>query len=241
MVSNMSFSGLPWLSKWWAAFNDTCSQGSRDFWMFEVGSEKDMLPEPVSHARGLQTLKFVVSRALDFSCKKYLIEELDLVALKRHILRLSWHSARVTLLNAAVHAKKSSEAIALQANWTAPGAMVLKYTRDKRSIPLEMVNELVAELKGSWIPAGDVVECDSELLPPDPIPAFFLKIPKATRSTFKIEMLRWHVSKLDDPTKTQCGIATSECEPMGSVLPDIDVLCTKCAAKRADLTEAFVA
>ena len=161
--------------------------------------------------------------------------------MKRQIAKLTWHSARVTLLNAAVHGKKSSEAIALQANWTAPGAMVLKYTRDRRTVPLEMVNELVAELKGDWVPTGDLVECDSEILPVDPVPAFFMKIPKATRSNFKLELLKWHVSKSDDPTKTQCGISTAECEPMGSVLPGIEVLCTKCSSKRQDLTEEFVA
>ena len=54
VVTNASFSGLPWLEEWWKVFNNICP-GSRDFWMLEVGSEKHFLPEPTTHARGLQT------------------------------------------------------------------------------------------------------------------------------------------------------------------------------------------
>eukprot|EP00434_Breviolum_minutum_P002120 symbB.v1.2.001872.t1/scaffold79.1/size344139/3 len=48
---------------------------------------------------------------------------------------LTAHSCRVTLLDAAVHAGRSTEEIGLQANWKNPGPLVLKYTRDRSSVP----------------------------------------------------------------------------------------------------------
>ena len=83
-------------------FNHICP-GSRDFWMLEVGSEKHFLPEPTTHARGLQTLKFACYRALDFAQTKFVITEEEFLSMKRQIAKLTWHSARVPLLNAAVH------------------------------------------------------------------------------------------------------------------------------------------
>ena len=55
---------------------------------------------------------------------------------------LTAHSARVTLLDAAVHAGRSTEEIGLQANWNNPGPLVLKYTRNRTSVPAQMVRQL---------------------------------------------------------------------------------------------------
>ena len=56
---------------------------------------------------------------------------------------LTAHSARVTMLDAAVHAGRSTEEIGLQANWKNPGPLVFKYTRNRSAIPAKMVQQLV--------------------------------------------------------------------------------------------------
>lgn len=62
------------------------------------------------------------------------------------VLKLSAHSCRVTLLDAAVHAGRSTEEIGLQANWKDPGPLVLKYTRNRSSVPATMIKQLVRDL-----------------------------------------------------------------------------------------------
>ena len=50
----------------------------------------------------------------------------ELVRFAVTINTLTGHSARVTMLDAAVHAGRSTEEIGLQANWKNPGPLVLK-------------------------------------------------------------------------------------------------------------------
>ena len=45
------------------------------------------------------------------------------------VTHLTWHSARVTMLDQAVHFDRSAQEIGVQANWKNPGPLVLKYTR----------------------------------------------------------------------------------------------------------------
>ena len=158
----------------------------------------------------------------------------EIRVLKDQISKLTWHSARVTLLNAAVHGKKDASAIAVQANW-ADTTLVLKYARDRRTVSLAMVNELVAEMRGGWTPQGDPVDYEEDLFLDDDVPKFFTKIPKATRANFKVELLKWHVSHRDDLTKTQCGIPLVECDPMGTLLAHVGVLCNRCLSSRPEL------
>ena len=62
------------------------------------------------------------------------------------INKLTMHSCRVTLLDAAVHAGRTTEEIGLQANWKNPGPLVLKYTRNRSAVPALMVKQLVRDL-----------------------------------------------------------------------------------------------
>ena len=61
-------------------------------------------------------------------------------------LQLTAHSARVTMLDAAVHAGRSTDEIGLQANWKNPGPLVLKCTRNRSVIPAKMVQQLVQDM-----------------------------------------------------------------------------------------------
>ena len=45
-----------------------------------------------------------------------------------------------------MHAGRSTEEIGLQANWKDPGPLVLKYTRNRTSVPATMIKQLVREL-----------------------------------------------------------------------------------------------
>ena len=48
------------------------------------------------------------------------------------------------------------------------------------------------------------------------------------------------LSLLDDPSALACGrLALTDCSAVGSVLPDIDVLCKACAKARPDVVIAF--
>ena len=70
----------------------------------------------------------------------------------------------MTLLDAAVHAGRSAEEIGLQANWKNPGPLVLKYTRNRSSIPAQMVQQLVKDMLVQSHPAvsSETVDLDDE-------------------------------------------------------------------------------
>ena len=74
------------------------------------------------------------------------------------INKLTMHSCRVTLLDAAVHSGRSAEEIGLQANWKNPGPLVLKYTRNRSAIPALMVKQLVRDLVQEEHPAVEDVD-----------------------------------------------------------------------------------
>ena len=69
-----------------------------------------------------------------------------------NITNLSWHSARVTMLDQAVHFDRSAQEIGVQANWKNPGPLVLKYTRSRSSLPAKMIKELVQEISREFTP-----------------------------------------------------------------------------------------
>jgi len=178
----------------------------------------------------------LLKEAVDWAQGENLLSEITAQVLISIIERVTWHSFRVTLLNLALHKGKHSEAIALQANWSEPGPLVQKYARNRREVPLKMVNELVKELRSEWVPSGDPVDFeDEELLPPEDPIMFFAKFPAVCRATFKIEALKFHVSSVLDESSTACGRRKpSECEAMGSALPRESALCGACARSRPE-------
>ena len=56
------------------------------------------------------------------------------------------------MLNAAVHAGVDALPISMQANH-ANTDLVVKYTRDRRQVPLQMVGKLLDDLRQQWAPA----------------------------------------------------------------------------------------
>ena len=144
----------------------------------------------------------------------------------------------MTLLDAAVHAGRSTEEIGLQANWKNPGPLVLKYTRNRSSIPAQMVQQLVHDMLDQPHP---VVESDEVLLDtPEALcpesPEFFLKNP-APGSYYDY---RYHCSQVDDHERVACNkFLISECSSVGTILPDVSVLCKGCARARPEVVASF--
>ena len=122
--------------------------------------------------------------------------------------KVTWHTCRVTLLSAAVHEQKDAQAIALQANWKNPSSLVLKYARDRRSIPLRMVGELVQALRHDWQPpiameeANDVPQPfseDEEVLGQRP-DQFYVRKAEVGACGRRIMAMKFHVLDASDST-----------------------------------------
>jgi len=148
------------------------------------------------------------------------------------------HSCRVTLLDAAVHAGRSSEEIGLQANWKDPGPLVLKYTRNRSSVPATMIKQLVKEMTQTQHP---IVEDEDTVLDDvaDSEPGaveYFIKTP-APGSYYDY---KYHATSFDDSSTLACRkFSLDDCTSVGSVLPDFSVLCKACARHRPDICKFF--
>eukprot|EP00435_Cladocopium_sp_Y103_P006567 s2945_g2.t1 len=144
------------------------------------------------------------------------------------------HSARVTLLDAAVHAGRTTEEIGLQANWKNPGPLVLKYTRNRTSVPAHMIQQLVKDMADNAHPIevpDDAVFDDSDQSALDEI-EFFVK----TTGARAVQDYRYHCASLTEPETIACGrIPFDQCTSVGSVLPDVAMLCKHCSRARPEV------
>lgn len=158
--------------------------------------------------------------------------------LQETVKSLTAQSCRVTLLDAAVHAGRSTEEIGLQANWKNPGPFVLKYTRNRTSVPATMIKQLVRDMVQAQHPALEdsdtvlVEAADSDL---DSVEFFFK--PAAGGKYYEY---KFHAPAQGDSSLTACSrFKIDECQSVGSVLPDLSVLCKACARHRPDLVTSF--
>lgn len=229
----MGFSGLEWVQEGWSLLSKL--DLDRDFWTPDLNSRNEFRPGPPDYSRSVQWMKALARDALTAYGKG---SKEALVAAAQQVNRLSGHSARVTLLDAAVHAGRSTEEIGLQANWKNPGPLVLKYTRNRSAVPAKMVQQLVADLLAQEHPVAesDEVLLDApELLASDQ-PEFFLKNP-APGSYYDY---RYHCSSADDTDKVPCNkFSIEDCSSAGTVLPDLSVFCKGCARARPDVVQLF--
>ena len=126
IVPSVGFRDSTWLQVGWQLLqDDLCLSPDRDYWIQELNTRDAFSERPPTHQRTVKWLQFfsglvVETLALHSGSKAVTMAT---------VLRLSAHSCRVTLLDAAVHAGRSTEEIGLQANWKDPGPLVLKYTR----------------------------------------------------------------------------------------------------------------
>ncbi|CAL1128101.1 unnamed protein product [Cladocopium goreaui] len=153
-----------------------------------------------------------------FALKKYFQGEEHAIKLAESKLHgITAHSARVTLLDAAVHAGRSTEEIGLQANWKNPGPLVLKYTRNRTSLPAQMVQQLVKDMVDHSHPFE---------VPLDAV------LDDGAETSF---------DEVGGTSVVACGRLTiEECTETGSVLPDPSLLCKRCALARPDVVSRSV-
>ena len=203
--------------------------------MPELNSRQAFRDAPPSYQRSLQWLKVLARESLEEFSELDIGERRPLAI---DINKFTVHSARVTLLDTAVHARRTTEEICLQANWKNPGPLVLKYTRNRSSVPALMVQQLVRDLLRSEHPiqeTADVILDDPDGCALD-VPQFFLKNPApGTYYDFK-----FHCTQLEDPDRVACNkFLLSECSNVGDVLPDVAVLCKACARARPDVVCSY--
>ncbi len=151
MVPKVGFVRSSWLEVGWNLFQQD-APFDRDFWVPELNTTEEFKTEAPTYQRSVQWLRYFARQASDRR------EEVTLQ--DRHkdavlINKLTAHSCRVTLLDAAVHAGRTTEEIGLQANWKNPGPLVLKYTRNRSQVPAIMVKQLVQDLVSKKHPRKD--------------------------------------------------------------------------------------
>lgn len=233
VVPAVGFKVQNWLQVGWELFLDQ-DFPERDFWVQELNTRDMFMERPPTYQRSVQWMKFFAG---------YVVDSLKMNSGSRalsieSVSNLTAHSCRVTLLDAAVHAGRSSEEIGLQANWKDPGPLVLKYTRNRSSVPATMIKQLVRDLSHEKHP---IVEDENTMLTDaadDDADGmeFFTKTPApGTYYDYK-----FHATALGDPDSLACKkFPLSECSSVGSTLPDISVFCKACARSRPDIVAAF--
>lgn len=233
-VPAVGFRKQDWLEVGWNLFQ-VILPGERDYWIPELNTRSSFLDRPPSYLRSVQWMKCLAARALHHDAE--LGSWSKAVALEA-LSCLTAHSCRVTLLDAAVHAGRSTEEIGLQANWKNPGPLVLKYTRDRSSVPATMIKQLVQDLAQERHP---VVEDDNTVL--DDVQdtdlagvEFFIKAQtKGSSYDYK-----YHAVSFDDQSLTACKkFVIDECTSVGNLLPDLSILCKGCARQRQDIVRSF--
>ena len=115
--------------------------------------------------------------------------------------------------------------------------MVLKYTRNRSSVPARMIHQLVRDLVADEHPVHETpdVELEDAGVIAEAEAQFF--ITSSAASSYEFE---FHSSALGDPSAIACGkLAMAECSAVGSELPDLSVLCKACAKARPDLVLAL--
>ena len=234
MVPHVGFSTDDWLLVGWSLFNQILLS-DRDFWVPELNSQTEFKSDPPTYSRTLQWLKYFARKAVDVSPD---LAQAQKVLDARVINTLTNHSCRVTLLDAAVHAGRSTEEIGLQANWKNPGPLVLKYTRNRSSVPAVMIKQLVRELVQEQHPTevvGDATLVDADDQDLGTV-EFFIKTP-APGSYYEY---KFHCISSSDRTALACGkFVVDECSAVGTCLPSTDVFCKACARARPEVVSFY--
>ena len=235
VVPAVGFHSKEWLATGWAMLQKT--DLDRDYWIPELNTREAFLDKPPTYLRTVQWLRFFTYALWSAENSQESIESMRI----RQVLKdITAHSCRVTLLDAAVHAGRSTEEIGLQANWKNPGPLVLKYTRNRSAVPALMIKQLVNELVQEIHPAVEdentilTDAADSDL---DSV-EFFTK----TRSGKTYYDYKLHATALGDPSVLACNkFEISECTSIGNVLPDLAVFCKACAKVRPDICKFYEA
>ena len=131
-----------------------------------------------------------------------------------------------------------------QANWVS-ASMPMEYTRQTKSIAVNMIHSLVKKIKKGWRPgcspasSAQSAEDDQSSDEGENDLEFFVR----KSGHLALEKLKFHVQSLDEPAFVACkarGLLISACDPVGSSVPDPKMICETCMKKRRDLFAEFV-
>eukprot|EP00435_Cladocopium_sp_Y103_P059596 s1288_g21.t1 len=217
-VPMAGFKDSTWLQVGWEIFQ--LEDFDRDFWIRDLNTREEFRDEPATYQRSLQWIRNLSKHAVNvnFEGKDKVIRET-----LTQLGKITAHSAR-----------RSTEEIGLQANWKNPGPLVLKYTRNRTTIPAQMVHQLVRDLADQEHPleANEDVIVDGADQSSLTEVQFFVK----TTGSRTNQDFRYHCSPVDDPTVIACNrLLMDDCTSVGSFLPDPSVLCKHCAKARPDV------
>ena len=235
VVPAVGFRESTWLQVGWDLMQAHLI-AERDYWVPELNTRDLFCDRPPTHQRTVKWLQFFSGLVVETMLA---MQSGSRALTISSVSKFSAHSCRVTLLDAAVHAGRSTEDIGLQANWKNPGQLVLKYTRNRSSVPATMIKQLVRDLTQENHPVledentslTDVMDDDLDGM------EFFTKTP-APGSYYDY---KFHATALGDPDTLACKrFLVSDCTSVGNVLPDPAVFCKACAKARPDIA-AFVA
>ena len=233
MVPKVGFSDSNWLELGWEMFKEDAIP-DRDFWVPELNTQGSFSETPPTYQRSVQWLKYFARTASDQRAVGPEKKHQDAIV----ISTLTAHSCRVTLLDAAVHAGRSTEEIGLQANWKNPGPLVLKYTRNRSQVPALMVKQLVQDLVAQRHPVREEQGVDLTDVAERDLSSeeFFIKNPLHERNY----EYKFHASSLRDRSVLACGrFSIEDCSKAGNTLPDLSVLCKACAKNRPDIAAFY--
>ena len=110
----------PWLSSFWDLLQEV-APGSRDFWMYEVNDLHLLGDGPITYQRSLKVLRSLLLLAVSEVVKLEAIKGVDFEKLKVLIEEITWHSAKVTMISASVHAGEDAVTVSIQAHHKGTG------------------------------------------------------------------------------------------------------------------------
>ena len=191
-VPTCSISGVEWLSMGWDLFKPYLSD--RDYFIWELKSEKEFTEAPVTYSRGLSWLKMLMLKGILEARILELVEVNEVEALEKTVREVTWHSMRVTMLSEAVKARVDDKIVGLQANWKDPSQLVLKYARQRKELSVAMVKSMTEKLRQAWVPDRQhfVVEEEDEDVNEPIVPEFIVKA-SLPASALSSSDLRCHI------------------------------------------------
>ena len=238
----------PWLQIF-LDLSSSLAPADRDFWMYEVDVDRfgllTLSSRIATYSRSLKILKFLLIAAIDEAVLEgcALVNDAKELALRDFVLVVTLHSCKVTMIDAAVHAGEDPLPISIQAHH-ANTDLVIKYTRNRTEVPLQMVSRLAKAFQESWAPQKDLVA--GEVTPDDdfsddgfaeePVAMFYIKRSSLKPNLSSFSKQRFHVLHCSELGTLACKKHNvSSCEPVGPVLPDDAIFCKACKRARPDL------
>ena len=110
----------PWLVSFWELFQRLAPR-SRDFLMFELNDLQSLGAGPIKYQRSLKVLRALLLLAVRDVVLLWTVDGLEIETLKLLIGDIAWHSAKVTMISASVHAGEDAVAVSIQAHHKGPG------------------------------------------------------------------------------------------------------------------------